>query len=177
MHTEEIPERQPIGDLFHGVLSKFENVHTLSIAQLPETQLVVEGELVIRYGVRYLGKPNFSVVPGLIALDYGEMLTGENAWNFLLNRSNLYPRSDVLGYRNDGQDEMISIKYLDLALPVDVLAFENEQATLPLASISALIVTNGEVAQYDFPQRMIQYLPQFSSIADWQTHQITHDKS
>ena len=66
--------------------------------------------MIVRYGVRFLGKPHLSVVPGLVAIDYGEMLIGEEAWIFLTKRSNLYPRAEVFGYRNDGHDDMITVK-------------------------------------------------------------------
>ena len=64
----------------------------------------------MRFGIPYLGKSHLSIVPDLLVLDYGEMLVGDIAWEFLMKSSHLFPRSDVLGYRNDGADEMAGVQ-------------------------------------------------------------------
>ena len=116
----------------------------------------------IRYGIPYLGKPHISIVPDLVVLDYGDMLTGEDAWEFLINQSNLYPRSDVLGYRNDGSDEMVVIKQLDFAIPFKVFAYTSKTDHQPIAQLDALITTDYN----HYPARLIKYLPCFDTIAD-----------
>jgi hypothetical protein len=128
--------------------------------------VVYQGAMVVRYGVRYLGKPHLSIVPGLIALDYGEMLTGEAAWEFLTRRSNLYPRAEVFGYRNDGRDEMITVKNLDLVLPVEVLVYENSSAVMPMARPLALIADDNE--RTTLPPRLLEYLPCYPTVTAWQ---------
>ncbi|HEX2619120.1 MAG TPA: hypothetical protein VHL11_03205, partial [Phototrophicaceae bacterium] len=70
-----IPERDPIGDPFSGVVLETHGKTLLALHPLSDTTLLHRGDFVIRYGVRYLGKPHLSLVPGLLALDYGEMLT------------------------------------------------------------------------------------------------------
>src|SRR4051812_3774871 len=103
----EIPARQPYGEVFTGAIMTVGTQTVMAPAPFPDVPVLHRGSFVLRYGVEYLGKPQYSIVPGLIALDYGEMLVGEEAWDFLFHRSNLYPRGDVLGYRNDGEDDMI----------------------------------------------------------------------
>jgi hypothetical protein len=120
----------------------------------PEVAEVVARGVVIRYGARLLGKPFLSIVPGLIALERGEMMTGETAWDFLLRRSQLFPRAEVYGYSNEGKDEMKTVKWFDLALAPMVLAYADESATVPLAEVSALVGAAG-----DFPARTVEYLP------------------
>ena len=112
--------------------------------------------VVLRYGARLLGKPFLSIVPGLIALERGEMMTGETAWDFLLKRSQLFPRAEVYGYTNEGKDEMKTVKWFDLALPPMVLAYADASATVPLAEVSAL---GGNTD--DFPARAVEYLTRF----------------
>ena len=158
-----IPERQPIADSFGGVVLQVDEAFTLAPAPLTGAVQVASGDLVIRYAVPYLGKPHFSIVPGLIALDHGEMLTGEAAWDFLLHHSNLYPRADVIGYRNDGADEMIVVKLLDLAEPVQVLAYPDAAATRPVARIAALIAADTT----GLPPRLLEYLPHYDSLEAW----------
>jgi hypothetical protein len=159
----KIPERRPVGDPFSGLVLDSVGRKVLAIAPQPNTQVLAAGNLVIRYAVRYLGKPHVSIVPGLVALDYGDMLTGEEAWDFLLHHSNLHPRADVLGYRNDGGDDMIVVKLLDLAQPVEVLVYNDEAATKPLAKVEALIAESSAGA----PARLLANLPCYHTLADW----------
>ena len=138
----DIPARQPYGEVFTGDIMTVGSQHVIAPDPLPDAPVLHRGSFVLRYGVEYLGKPQYSIVPGLIAIDYGEMFVGEEAWDFLLHRSNLYPRGDVLGYRNDGEDDMITIKRLDLVPPFHILAYPDEQATTPLARIAAVIASS-----------------------------------
>lgn len=163
MSNQDIPERQPISDKVTGVISQFDNHYILSSQSLPSAQFVAEGDFIIRYGIPYLGKPHYSIVPDLVVLDYGHMLVSEEAWDFLIKQSNLYPRSDVLGYRNDGTDEMLVIKQLDFAVPFDVLVYESEAERKPFAQLQALITDES-----NYPERLLDYLTHYSSIEDWQ---------
>lgn len=165
---QPIPERAPIGDAFSGVIHQVDDdTQILSSMPLADVPILAQGQFVVRYGIRYLGKPHISVVPGLVAIDYGEMLTGEEAWDFLLKRSNLYPRADVLGYRNDGTDEMIVVKWLDMVLTPEVLIYADDSATTPLAKPVALI---GE-APDNIPSRLSEYLPQYPTLSAFQENQ------
>lgn len=165
MSRQPIPERNPIGDALHGAIVRRDEHTFIALAPLPDAETVAHGEFVVRYGARYLGKPHISVVPGLIALDYGEMLTGEEAWEFLLKKSNLHPRADVVGYRNDGTDEMIVVKWLDLALTPEVLVYEDASATVPLARPLAIIAPD-DADLSAIPDRTREYLPRFATIED-----------
>jgi hypothetical protein len=164
MTKQSIPDREPIGDAFSGIISQIDNRHILSITPLIPAESIAEGDFIIRYGITYLGRPHYSIVPDLVVVDYGEMLVGEDAWDFLIQQSNLYPRADVLGYRNDGTDEMLVVKNLDLALPFDVLAYSNESDRTPIAKLAAFIAPESDT----YPERLLQYLPRYNTIADWQ---------
>ena len=164
MPTNPIPERDPVGDNFTGSLLKIGDSYLLALGSPPNLETIMNGALMVRYAVPYLGRPQLSIVPGIIALDYGDMLTGEEAWIFLTQKSNLHPRADVVGYRNDGHDDMIVVKKLDLAMPVEVLVYADANATQPLASIDAVIAP--ETAP--IPKRLNNYLPRFDTIAAWQ---------
>jgi hypothetical protein len=160
-----IPERNPVGDPFSGYVYQAANQQVLTLTPLTDAEPLASGDFVVRYGLRYLGKPHLSVVPGLVALDYGDFLTGEEAWEFLLKGSNLYPRSEVIGYRNDGQDEMIVIKALDLSLAPEVLIYADAKATAPIAKPVGLIAPAGS----ESPPRLLKFLPRFDSFAEWQS--------
>jgi hypothetical protein len=166
MPRSPIPERQPIGEPFTGAAIQVGTAQALALTTPEGTDTLYHGTMIVRYGIRYLGKPHLSVVPGLVAIDYGDMLTGDDAWEFLTKRSNLYPRSEVFGCRNDGRDEMITIKNLDLALPVEVLVYADAAATVPLAKPTALIAGEAEISS--LPPRLLEYLPRYFSVAEWQ---------
>jgi hypothetical protein len=162
--AKPIPAREPIGDTFNGAVVQIGILQALAPTPLEGAETVISGTLTVRYGVRYLGKPHLSIVPGLVAIDYGDMLVGDEAWEFITRHSNQYPRAEVFGYRNDGKDEMMYIKNLDLVQPVEVLVYASEAATTPAARPTALIAP----ADVDLPPRMRQHLPRYNSLADWQ---------
>lgn len=164
MPRRPIPERAPIGDHFEGLLISSHNKHALARTVQPETEVMASGALIVRYGLQYLGKPHQAIVPGLVALDYGDILTGEAAWEFLLNRSNLHPRADVVGYRSDGQDDMTVVKLLDLAAPIQALVYADEGAVLPVARINGVIASADE----PLPARLLAYVPRYETAAAWQ---------
>lgn len=165
--TSETPKRKPYGETFAGTICKVNAHFLLARAPLPNTEVLHNGTFVLRYGITYLEKPQYSIVPGLVAVDYGDILAGEEAWHFLFHRSNLYPRADVLGYRNDGVDEMIVVKKLDFMQPVTILVYADSQATTPLAQPTAIIAaeTTG------FPAWLLQYGKFYKTLADWQAVQ------
>jgi len=165
MSRQAIPKREPIQDIIEGVVTRLGNDCLLSTAMLTSGELVAAGELAVRYGIPYLGRHFHSLVPDLVVVDYGEMLVAEAAWEFLVHHSHLYPRADVLGYRDDGSDEMLVVKQLDFAIPFDVLVYRQASDRKPFASLRALIASNRAA----FPQRLLNYLPAFDSLADWQT--------
>lgn len=165
MSSGIVPERQPVGDTLTGCVIQTAKGHkALALTPHEGAETLYTGPLIVRYGVRYLEKSHLSIVPGLIALDYGDIVTGEEAWAFLLRRSNLHPRADIFGFRNDGKDEMIAVKRLDLARDFEVLVYTDTQPNLPIASVEALIASEKD----QIAERILQYLPRYDTIAIWQ---------
>lgn len=162
--SRPIPERAPIGEALHGVVIAVDDAALLALTAPDGADVRVSGHFVVRYGVRYLGKPHLSIVPGLLALDYGDILTGVEAWEFLHKRSHLYPRAEVFGYRNDGMDDMQVVKLLDLALAPATLVYADADATRPLAQLDALIAP----PDADLPPYLQAYLPRYPTVAAWQ---------
>ena len=158
-----MPPRLPISDAVEGVVMRLDDDFLLSAAMLTRGEFVAAGALIIRYGIPYLDKP-YSVAPDLVVLDYGDMLTGEAAWEFLIKQSHLHPRADVLGHRDDGSDQMLAVKQLDFAIPFDVFVYHQTADRKPLAKLDALIAAKPAA----FPKRLLDYLPAFVTVADWQ---------
>ncbi len=163
----ETPKRKPYGESFAGVVFKVNEHILLARTAPPDVEVLHSGSFVLRYGIAYLEKPQYSIVPGLVAVDYGDILAGEEAWHFLFHRSNLYPRADVIGYRNDGVDEMIVVKKLDFMQPITILVYADSQTTTPLAQPTAIIANETE----NFPAWLLQYGKFYKTLADWQAVQ------
>ncbi len=153
-----------MSDAWNGLVLQIGAAQVLSLVPQPEATVIASGNCIVRYGLRFLGKLHQSIVPGLVVMDYGDFLTGEEAWEFLLKHSNLHPRAEVVGYRNDGSDDMVTIKTLDMAVDPEVLVYTNPSDTVPIARPTALIASEST----SLPQRLIQYLPHYPSLADWQ---------
>ncbi|MDX2137430.1 MAG: hypothetical protein SF123_04995 [Chloroflexota bacterium] len=163
-----IPERNPIADSFTGVVLRVGEDYLLATTALPGADVTASGTFVVRYGVRIHGKHWLSIVPGLVAVDYGTFYTGEEAWEFLLKHSNLYPRAEVFGYRENGQDEQMWVRQLDIALPPQPHLYTDAAATLPIASPVALIGTTDGITA-----RLLDYLPHYDTLADWQSSNLS----
>jgi hypothetical protein len=159
--ASRIPPRVPVGDALSAApVLRVRAAHVLAAHPHPDAETAHSGALMLRYGARFLGKPFLAIVPALIALEYGDFMNGEAAWEFVTKRSNLYPRADVIGYMHDGKDEMLPVKRLDLALPPMVLAYADDAQTVPLAEISALI---GDLD--GLPDRLREYVPRYDTLA------------
>jgi hypothetical protein len=163
-----VPPRVPVEDALHGVVLHALDVDLLAASAPDGAAIVASGSFIVRYGLRCLGKPHLSIVPGLVVIDYGTFLNGEDAWIFLTERSNRYPRAEVFGYRSDGRDEQIYVRDLDLALTPQPLVYADIAASLPLAQPAAWIGVE-EAA----PARLLAYLPRYANLMDWQSAQRT----
>ena len=163
MRAPRIPDRNPIGDIFEGVVLGVGDYAVLAHAPIADYAILHHGKMIIRYGITFLGKPQYSIVPAILALDYGEFKTGEDAWEFIFKSSNLYPRADIVGYKNDGSDEMAVLKALDLEFPLHVLVYADDEANKPLARVRAFI---GDSVENSIP-RILQHLPQYPTIEQW----------
>lgn len=161
-----IPRRQPIEDRFTGLLLQDQGDWLIAVSEVPGIQTAENGSWIVRYGIRYLGKPHLSIAPALVAVDYGQMITGEEAWQFLRKRSNLYPRAEVFGFRNDGRDDMTYVRNLDFVQPVDVMIFSSETDTTPHARPCAIIASEQEALS--LPARLPEFLPRYASLQEWQ---------
>ncbi|MCY3864806.1 MAG: hypothetical protein OXG68_05130 [Chloroflexi bacterium] len=160
-------QRQPIAERVSGVVTELDGQALLSPAELPAGNVIARGQLILRYGITFLGKPQFSIVPNLVVADYGELLNGEAAWDFLMTSAHLYPRADVCGLLNDGSDEMVALKQLDFDYPFDVFVYRDFHDDRPLAALSALIAG----APPAYPERLLRRLPRFVSLSAWRKHE------
>ncbi len=164
-----VPQQQPAADRVIGtVIVHGDPPHEallIGIDPPADRHVIAAGDLIARSGIRFLGKPHLSIVPGLVAVDYGTFLTGEAAWEFLTKRSNLYPRAEVFGFRSDGVEDMRYVKTLDFALQYEVLIYDSPLATVPIAKPTALIAPS----DHEIAPRLTQSLSRFTTLAAWES--------
>jgi hypothetical protein len=163
MKRKSTIQRESIADQISGVVTELDGQALLSAAVLADGAAIARGKLTVRYGITYFGKPHLSIVPDLVVADYGELLNGEAAWKFLMQRGHLYPRADVCGLRNDGREDMVAIKQLDLDYPVAVFVYRRLEDERPFAALSALI----DKTPAAYPERLLRRLPRFDSLCSW----------
>ena len=166
MTDQPMPERQPISDRISAFVTRLDNASLLSPAELEAGEVLAQGDLTLRYGITYLGKPQLSIVPDLVVADYGEILVGEAMWQFLMNSAHRYPRADACGLDRHGGEEMVALKQLDFDYPFDVFVYDRDSSRKPLARLSALVASD----QTLFPQRLLAHLPRFDSVDAWCAH-------
>ena len=157
--------QQPLSERFEGEVLRLDGVLLLSsLAQAPG-EVLAGGALILRYGIVCLEMPQLSIVPQLVVLEYGEQLEGEAAWDFLLHHSNLHPRAEVHGRRDDGEVDQLRVSRLDLAQQPRVLVWHESEteAAMPLARPQAVLCAEPEA----LPPRLQHYLPCFASPTDW----------
>ena len=158
-------QRQTVSDQIEGSVTLLDGVALLTTLAAAPGDLLASGPLLLRYGLVCLEMPELCIVPELVVLEYGEQLSGEDAWDFLLHHSNLHPRAEAHGYRDDGVEDQLRVSRLDLAQAPRVLVWRraDANAALPLASPQALICANPNA----LPPRLRQYLPCHPSFTDW----------
>ncbi len=159
------PPRRAVRDHFDGSLVLLDGVALLTTLDNPPGTSATAGPLELRYGLVCLDDPRRCIVPELVVLEYGEQMTGEAALDFLLNHSNLHPRAEVLGQRDDGVEDQLRVSRLDLAQPPRVLVWPGDAPAevRPLAAATALVNSGPESS----PARLRQFLPCYPSFADW----------
>jgi hypothetical protein len=167
MKRKSTVQPQPIAEQVVGVVTEVDEYALLSPADLAEGRAIARGELTLRYGITYLGKPHLSIVPQLVVADYGELLNGEAAWEFLMTSAHLYPRADICGLRNDGAEDMPPLKELDFDHPYAVFVYRQLQDYHPLAKLAALI----DAGARSFPKRLLGHLPRYESLSAWRQNE------
>lgn len=163
-----LPPRLPLSETYSGCLLMSQGQYALAPSYDTDTDVTVEkvaqGDLIVRLAIVYLGRSHQAIVPEMVAMDTGGGYNGEEAWDFLLNKSNLFPRADVIGYRHDGTDDMVTVKSLDLMYPLRALVYDSDASRTPLAQVTAVISADVQ----SLPPRLRQHVSIYATLDEWQ---------
>ncbi|GAB1422548.1 hypothetical protein MASR2M15_27820 [Anaerolineales bacterium] len=163
----QIPPRKAIEEYVDAKLYQIEDQVLLSSILYDEYKPIYAGSIILRFGIPLRGKAHLSIIPEIVALEYGAFFTGFDAWEFIYNSSNLHPRADVVGHLNDGSDDMIPLKHLELEGPVHVLAYAKDKEWRPISQIDAYIVHQPD----EFPPLVMHYAKGYTSLEAWKLDQ------
>lgn len=159
-------QRLAISDRLVGRVVLLDGIPLLTTLPDAPGEVLAAGPLLLRYGLVCLETPQHCLVPELVVMEYGEQLNGEAAWDFLLRHSNLHPRAEVFGQRDDGFEDQLRVSRLDLAQAPCVLVWPlaAADALRPLARVTAIVCGEPD----SLPDRPRQYLSLHAAFADWQ---------
>ncbi|MBX3061500.1 MAG: hypothetical protein KF726_00900 [Anaerolineae bacterium] len=117
----------------------------------------LSGPLVLRYGISLLSPNTQAIIPGLFVSEKGVALVGREAWDFILERFQLYPRSDIIGIKAFGGAPLqVFLRELDFGTPVRIFAYESLDTSLLPAEISRVIL--GEDTRIsELPELLVRY--------------------
>jgi hypothetical protein len=160
----DIPTPELIGDTLAGCLIRSADGLILILGDLPpgippERIMRPAGSLTVRYAIAYLQR-EAAIVPGLFASDLGDILVGREAWDFTMDQTNLYPRADILGLRDDGRDDQVTLKNLDLGRPITVLVYATPEDRLPLGRLAAFWAP----VEAEVPDLLAKHLPRLKQL-------------
>ncbi len=154
-----IPDPEYIAEIVTGALYDLPGGLTLVLGAPPPALAGFApchiGELTLRYGIAFQTPPARSIIPGLFVAERGGMLTGREAWDFLLQTFQMHPRADVVGIDSEGAPAQVFLRELDFGAPVRVYVYETLHATKPLGQVRHLIASAGAVP----PELLAKYLP------------------
>lgn len=93
---------------------------------------LLNGQIVLRYGVAYLYRPVDTLIPAWAYDDFQQEHKGLKALRFLEDKGERFPRADVVGWRADnGKRDDLYVKELDMARPYRVFAYSKPEERVP----------------------------------------------
>lgn len=140
---ERVPEY--FAEKVIGTVWRQEDVAGLTIEPLTppkDVEIILRGEIILRYGIAMLYAPH-TLVPGLFETERGAIMVGREAWDYIWQKFQLYPRAEVMGVQDDGEETTVLMRELDFGEPPQVLAYKDELAARAAATIQQLDAPDG----------------------------------
>lgn len=122
----DIPAQEFVSEAVTGAIFRQAATYTLVVG-LDDLvgDLIIRGEVILRYGLPTLRPPIRYIIPGLFAGERGGTMVGRQAWRYMQARWEHHPRADVFGVAPDGTPVNYFLKELDLSVPIRVFAYPN----------------------------------------------------
>jgi hypothetical protein len=167
-----MPSRIPAPDYFHesidGAIYDLPRGNTLVIGTPPDTLIgiapILSGHLALRYGLPLLAPSIEAVIPGLFVAERGGVLTGREAWDYIMSNFQMHPRADIIGVNSKGTTKQVLLRELDFGLPVRIFAYPDEsiaRIVQPAIELTA-VLADGTVPR--LPDLASRYLALISAL-------------
>lgn len=131
-------------------------------APLANAAPITAGLLVVRYGIPFNTPSTDVLVPGLFVSERGYPMVGREAWDFMAEKFQLYPRAEIVGFRLDGANAQVFLRELDWGAPVRVLIYGSTEQRTPTAAPKAMYVGEGAAP---LPELLARYRPPALNLA------------
>jgi hypothetical protein len=122
-------------------------------------KILAAGTLHLRYGISFAApSPNGqfdALIPGLFVSERGAALVGREAWQFMAEKFQLYPRADLVGWRASGKPDQVFLRALDWGRPARTFAYADNISMSPLAEVSAAVW--GQTDPATMPDLFLRY--------------------
>ncbi len=106
---------------------------------MPKGRVLASPPVTLRYAIPMLGPAHLAVIPAVFVSERGLLLYGEQAWRFVVENYQLYPRAEVFGLNTEGENVQIFLRELDFGAEYRVYAYADPQEQLPLEQVHRLI--------------------------------------
>ena len=162
----KIPAPELIGEPITGAIYALPRGKVLVIGDPPSTlanrEVIFMGDMLARYAIPLYSPPDTAVIPGLLVGERGGFVVGREAWDFIEENFQRFPRADVIGRKLDGSEAQVFLRELDLGRSIRVVLYEaNCPERKPLAEVANYIKgTNAP----DLPDLLARYLPIVSDL-------------
>jgi hypothetical protein len=158
--SPRIPDPEYVDERIEGAIYALPGGVCLVTGTAPDAlaglEPIIRGALIMRYAIPMNHPGAGVVVPGLFFSERGAALTGREAWDFMQDHFQVFPRADVVGLNAKGVKAQVFLRELDFGAPVRVFAYASADQTTPAAEPTLRIEGEGAPPP---PELLARYLP------------------
>lgn len=157
----KIPDPEFIHEMVNGAVYDLPEGSTLVLgtphAEFASYAPSLSGMLVLRYGISLLSPNTQALIPGLFVSEKGVTLVGREAWDFIMEHFQLYPRADIVGIKAYGGAPLqVFLRELDFGAPICIIAYESVDTSLVPAQINH-VVLGANIQISELPELLRRY--------------------
>ncbi len=155
-----LPKPEAVTETVEGVVALLEDGLALILGEIPaeyaSAQRAAEGTLSLRYGVPFNAPGVEPIIPQMFVSERGVALVGREAWQFMQEHFQLYPRSELIGLDPAGNTEQTFLRALDFGAPVKVYFYLTPEASQAAGTLQKVILG---LNAPPIPELLGRYLP------------------
>lgn len=158
-----LPKPEAVTETVEGVVVILKDGFGLILGEIPaeyaSAQQAAEGTLSLRYGVPFNAPGVEPIIPHMFVSERGVALVGREAWQFMQEHFQLYPRSELIGVDPAGNTEQTFLRALDFGASVKVYFYLTPESTQAAGALQKVILG---LNAPPVPELLGRYLPVIS---------------